>query len=174
MAFALHLQMFGCLIHTSCSLGPFFFFSLSLLLSVDLRASPRPRPLLMKLSVDSEVNEGHLSLNAASSKRTLGKKKRGAETGTPRLLGLLTARRFLFHISAVGSLVIGHTWVSAPSRPDTEVCKQKTCTSHLAFKSSALNQRADPVDHTRLMVWNAPAKEMFSVQNHKNSDRPDL
>lgn len=148
--------------------GP--FFSLSLLLSVDLRAFPSPRPLLMKLSVDSKVNEGHLSLNAASSKRTLGKK--GAETGTPRLLGLLTVRRFLFHISAVGSLVIGHTWVSAPSRPDTEVCKQKTCTSHLAFKSSALNQRADPVDHTRLMVWNASAKEMFSVQNHKNLTDP--
>lgn len=118
----------------------------------------------MKLSVDSEVNKGHLSLNAASSKRTPGE---GTETATPQLLGLLTAHKFLFHISAVGSLVIGHTWVSAPSRPDTEVCKQETCTSHLACESSALNQRADPVDHTRLMV--CKAKEMFSIQHHKKS-----
>lgn len=106
----------------------------------------------MKLFVDSEVNKGHLSLNAASSKRMPGVR---TEAATPQLLGLLTAPRFLLHISAVSSLVIGHTLVSALSRPDTKVCKQETCTSHLAFKSSALNQRTDPVDHTRLVVCNA-------------------
>lgn len=83
--------------------GPFFFFFLSLLLSVDLRASPRPRPLLMKLSVDSEVNEGHLSLNAASSKKTLGKKKKGQRRA--HLGGSVFSQRtdfcFIFPLSAL-------------------------------------------------------------------------
>lgn len=120
---------------------PFFL----LLLSIDLRASLHPQPLLLKLSVDSEVNKGHLSRNAPSSKRTPRERTKKA---TPQLLRILPAHRILFHISAVGCMVIGHTWVSALSRPDTKVCKQKMCSSHLAFESSALNQRVDPVDHT--------------------------
>lgn len=43
-------------------------------LSVDPRASPHPQPLLIKLFVDSEVNKGHPSLNAASSKGTTGER----------------------------------------------------------------------------------------------------
>lgn len=43
-------------------------------LCVDPMASPHPQPLLTKLFVDSEVNKGHPSLNAASSKRTTGER----------------------------------------------------------------------------------------------------
>lgn len=64
VALSLHLQMLVSLIQTSCSLHFFFF------LFVDLRVSSHP--LLMKLFV--EVNKGHLSLNAASSKRATGER----------------------------------------------------------------------------------------------------
>lgn len=66
MALTLHLQMFVSLVQTQLLAGLLF----CLLLSVDPRASPHSQPRLIKLFVDSEVNKGHPSLNAASSKRT--------------------------------------------------------------------------------------------------------
>lgn len=109
-------------------------------LSVDPRASPHPQPLLPKLFVDFEVNKGHPSLNAASSKRTTAERDDSNlrwdnrtsvyyESRDSLVFSQQTDFCFLFLLS----LVIGHTWVSELLRPDTEICKQKMGNSHLAL-----------------------------------------